>query len=234
MMCMLLKEIPEPIRQEMYSFIDKHCIFRCKPDFIYHEGAPPGIIYSQYPSLTNNTFQLFMRRFTHDAKMLHYLSAIIVKDIFKKTGEDTFFQLAGLESSSIPIIAGIQEYLSGNKIAVNSFTIRKERKGYGLFNFVEGISTDAPVLLVDDTINSGNSIRQCLEVCNHELNLLPHADMYAIVRFNKNMEHIKYNDSIIEVNYLFDIDEFDLTYDPEKYWHPKDCDKSVNKRPEYI
>jgi len=27
--------------------------------------------------------------------------------------------------------------------------------------------------------------------------------------------------------------DFDLNYDPDKYWIPDDCDKSINKRPEY-
>ena len=35
------------------------------------------------------------------------------------------------------------------------------------------------------------------------------------------------------INSLFIKNDFDLNYDPDKYWLQDDCDKSINKRPEY-
>jgi outer membrane protein assembly factor BamB len=43
---------------------------------------------------------------------------------------------------------------------VNGFIVRKERKTYGAGNLIEGAVTDAPIVIVDDIINSASSLEK--------------------------------------------------------------------------
>lgn len=232
---MLLKEEEKTrLLTEIHEYIDKNCIFRCDPNVVYSEGLEPGKIYGQQPGI-RNTSLFFLRRLMHDNKMLTYVSAIILDDMMRKydSGKDRFFQLCGMESSSIPLMIGIQAQAARYGIGMNSFSIRKSRKHYGLFNLIDGKPTEAPVVVVDDLINSGSSIAYCLDTVKHELDLSPASTVYSIIKVNPNMSHLKWNEHTMEVFSLFDMSRFSMNYSPEKYWLPKDCDRSVNKRKDY-
>jgi orotate phosphoribosyltransferase len=138
-----------------------------------------------------------------------------------------------METSSIPMMIALQQYAGRNKIGINSFSIRKERKSYGLFQFIDGMPTESPVIVLDDTINSGKSLSRCFEVCKYELGLTPAPVAYSIIKFNDKMDAVRWNENRIEVVSLFSVNDFSMEYDPSKYWLPSDCDKSYNKRPEY-
>lgn len=226
----------EIIKKELYTFIDKNCIFRCNPDEVYYENAKPGTLYNSYPSRNPVTHQFYSRRLTHNGKMLFFLTALFFDDLARKINsgqESPRIQLAGLETSSIPIMIGMQQYAATHKIYMNTFTIRKERKKYGLFNYVDGIPTEDPVIIVDDVFNTGSTIARCLDLCEYELDLKPANTVYTIIKFNDAAEKIKFKDREMNVFSLFSLSEFDTTYNPDVYWLPKDCDKSYNKRPEY-
>lgn len=225
------------ILKELYDFIDINCIFRCDPSVNYIENFSNGQIAPKYPTNQNHIFQFYLRRLTHNYKMLNYVSALIVDDLFtkiKNKEHSEYFQLCGLEFSSIPLITAIQMYAARYKIGINGFTIKKDRKPYGLFNLIEGIPTDAPVIIVDDIINSGKSVSYCLDVCKYELNLIPAESVFSIVTFNNHIHRFKYNEHIINATSIFSKNDFNYDYDPEKYWLPKDCDRSINKRPDYF
>ena len=238
MMFMLLNEDEKnKILNELYSFIDNNCIFRCNPEVNYNEIYEIGHIPPKYPSSEKLTWQFFLRRLTHDYKMLNYVCALFFDDLFKKiklNEQDEYFQLCGLETSSIPLLIAMQMYASRYKIGINTFSIRKQRKSYGLFNFIDGIPSKAPVIIVDDLINSGQSIARCLDVCKYELQLGPSNNIYSIIKFDDNMDQVKFDDKIINVTSIFSKSQFDYTFQPEKYWLPKDCDRTINNRSDYF
>jgi orotate phosphoribosyltransferase len=226
----------ETITKELYTFIDKNCLFRTNPETSYYEEFAPGRLYPSYPSKNPITHQFYLRRLTHNGKMLFFLTALFFDDLARKinSGEESSrIQLAGLETSSIPIMIGMQQYAAANKIFMNTFSIRKQRKNYGLFNLIDGIPNEDPVIIVDDIFNSGSTVSRCLDVCEYELNLKPANNIYSIIKFNSQTQKVKYKDNEMNLFSIFSLEDFDTRYDPDTYWMPVDCDKSYNKRPEY-
>lgn len=234
----MMQDDRNKIIKELYEFIDLNCIFRCNPFINYVEGLPDGVIAASSPKKDNNGYQFMLRRLTHNPKMLSYVSYLMFDNIIKTINNNTEYpavQLCGLETSSIPLMIGIQQYAARFGISINSFSIRKQRKSYGIFHLIDGIPTDAPVIVVDDLINSGKSIGKCLDVCFYELNLTPAKNMYSIITFDQKLSTKKtYKDIQFTINSIFSKTQFDFAYDESKYWLPYDCDKSKNKRPEYI
>ena len=102
-------------------------------------------------------------------------------------------------------------------MSINSFSIRKERKSYGLFQYIDGIPTDAPVIIVDDMINSGSSIKKCMEVCKYELGINVNPNVYSIVTLSKEPYSFKYHNDNITINSIFVEQDFNYEYDKNKY-----------------
>lgn len=226
----------ERIKKELFKYIDENCLFRCNPEKTYSLSLPQGTIAPQSPLGRWSTWQFYLRRLTHNPKMLTYVSALIWEQIVVSLNQKKEYpavQLCGMETSSIPLMIGIQQFAGSHGIAINSFSIRKERKPYGLFNFIDGDPADCPVIVVDDIINSGSSVHRCLDVCKYELGLTPAMNCYSIISWGRYSNKIKFQDHEINVVSLFQQNEFSTKYDPEKYWLPKDCDLTLNKRPEY-
>ena len=51
---------------------------------------------------------------------------------------------------------------------MNGFIVRKERKTYGTGGLIEGTLTDAPIVIVDDIVNSGSSLEKVRVVSKGE------------------------------------------------------------------
>jgi len=220
---------------ELKAIIDK-AIFRPDPERTYSEGLEPGRIYSKTPGKVME-WQIFGRKITHDWKGLYIVSQLVVADILHQLNEGVIeqFQLCGLETASLPLIGGIQTMAASKRVGINAFTVRKDRKNYGLFNLIEGTPIpDVPVVFVDDIFNSGSTAKRCYEVAYHELGLAPAPILYSIINLS-NAGYLNYarTDQNIQIRSLFQKKDFDFTYSKEKYWLPKDCDLSYNKRPEY-
>lgn len=218
------------IINKLHDYIDKHCIFRCNPDVYYSESSRKGTIPANGPGKNfENQYMFFLRRLTHNFEMMTYVSALFFDDLYLKIqagDEQEYFQLCGLETSSIPMLCNMQAYASMHKINVNFFTIRKKRKSYGLFNLVDGIPTEAPIIIVDDNINSGGSITRIIDTCTSEYNLNLSNNVYTIIKMNNKMDQIEYNNKRMNVTSVFAADAFDLKYDKNKYWIPFDCDRT--------
>jgi hypothetical protein len=234
---MLLEETD---RQELWAglrkFIDRHCIFRCHPDVQYCPGIPKGKIPSSSPGQTG-TWQFYLRNLTQDSDMVS-AATLLIMDMMDKNGDladGEPFQFAGLETSSTPLISALQMQLRryyGKSI--NSFSVRKERKKYGIFNFVDGIPNKSRVCVIDDVINSGKSLDKVADVANFELDLLLHSNSYFIINLCPERPIHAFDGTVTKLNSLFLKGDFDLKFSEEKYWIPFDCDKSFNKRPDYF
>lgn len=232
---MLTTEQRLEYQTKLHDFIDKNCLFRCNPDIQYFADHPKGTILGK---MNYSNFVFHLRRLTHNPVMSYYASLLILDEIAAqiKTGkEQEYFQLAGLETASIPLIAAIQHTALKFGISINAFSVRKERKGTGLFNFVDGNPTDAPVIIVDDMINSGNSVRRTTEVCLFELGLDVKPYAFSIMSLASEPYEIKVgSDHVMDINSIFVKKDFDYKFDPQKYWLPRDCDRSNCGRPDYF
>lgn len=223
--------------EKLYDFIDKNCIFRCNPDVKYNHCSDKGFITAKGTNKNNMSYQFFLRRLTHNPIALEWVSILFLNDMvikIREGKENSKVQLAGLETGSLPIISAVQMQARKFNIPLNAFTVRKDRKSYGLFNYIEGMPNENSIIYVDDLINSGSSLRNCYNVVKYELGNDLANNSYFIIDLNNERTHIKIDENLVACNSIFKKEDFDMEYDEEKYWLPKDCDKSYNKRPEYF
>jgi outer membrane protein assembly factor BamB len=84
---------------------------------------------------------------------------LMAADFWARFKGHTNFQLACLESASIPLMTCIMLTAPAGR-HLNGFIVRKERKPHGLGNVVEGDILDMPIVLIDDILNSGKSLEK--------------------------------------------------------------------------
>lgn len=190
------------LHSECKEYIDKNCIVRNTR----MPGRAPGSWY---------TWIFYMRRGLYDKNFMNALSKLFIYKIHSEIGHFDF-QISGLETGSTPLVVALPIFLQRNKIDVHSFSIRKERKTYGLLNWIEGVPNDKPVLLVDDLCNSSSSMRKAYDVLKEEgIKTLPYA--FAVVnKVNKGIHDPQrevtdmYLPKDVKVISLFDMDDFNL------------------------
>ncbi len=138
------------------------------------------------------------------------------------------FQVAGMETVGIALVAAI--VMKGAEIGkpVNGFFIRKSRKKDGLMRAIEGTLTKEPVILVDDLINSGNTFdKQLLLLDGMGLSV---TDIFAALRFRPTEAYTFAQERNIAVTALFSLKDFGLPLRPvsepvvphssfSKLWH---------------
>jgi orotate phosphoribosyltransferase len=109
-----------------------------------------------------------------NAEFSSVISQLMLHQIGKEYGSFDF-QIAGMESASLPLLTSIPLVAKVYNIEINSFSIKKERNNYGLYNHLEGlIHNKKPVLLIDDVCNSTKTFRNCVNIligagCKHIL-----------------------------------------------------------------
>ena len=87
------------------------------------------------------------------------LEAVAAAFYERFSSEDTF-QLAGMESASIPILTALALEGRRNGKTAQVAIVRKERKRWGLGRNIEGNLGSEPVILIDDILNSGQSVEK--------------------------------------------------------------------------
>jgi orotate phosphoribosyltransferase len=98
-------------------------------------------------------------------------------------------QITGVDTAATPIIMSIlaNSPKFTSKI-IRGFSIRKESKGYGLNQIIEGIyNKDIPTIVVDDVINSGSTINKAINICKY-LGMNVTNKAFAVIR-NDAIEH---------------------------------------------
>jgi outer membrane protein assembly factor BamB/orotate phosphoribosyltransferase len=91
------------------------------------------------------------------------------------------FQVCGMESAAISLVAAISLEGAARGKPVNGLFVRKSRKRTGLMKRVEGAPTKEPVILIDDLINSGNAFKTQLDILEREG--LTVVGMFALIAF---------------------------------------------------
>jgi len=122
------------------------------------------------------------------------------------------FQLAGLETAAIPLLTALLLLAPPERGEVNGFIVRKDRKTTGMGNVIEGAVSDLPVVLVDDSLNSGSSAekaRAVIAMAGHELR-----DMFVVVDFFSTAGMRWRHHHGVNVRSLFSLKDFGLKPDP--------------------
>jgi outer membrane protein assembly factor BamB/orotate phosphoribosyltransferase len=116
------------------------------------------------PKGGSNSWLIDMRRLFMDAKLLDAIA-----DLFWEACAGVMpFQVGGMEVAAIPLLSAILSKSVARGTPVNGFIVRKERKTYGTGGLIEGTLTDAPIVIVDDILNSGTSLEKVRVVLETE------------------------------------------------------------------
>ena len=131
------------------AYLDHNCLFR----------SPPG------PALLTSfgggraRWQLYMPVATLDQEFMRRI-CVLFWDKYLPLYRKRPFQLCGLESGGVPIVCMLQAAAFVSGLSVNAFEVKKAAKTYGLLNWLEGIVIpDRPVILIDDVVGAGLTIR---------------------------------------------------------------------------
>jgi outer membrane protein assembly factor BamB/orotate phosphoribosyltransferase len=108
------------------------------------------------PKGGSNAWLIDMRRLFMDAKLLDAIAELF----WEECADAMPFQVGGMESAAIPLLSAILMKSVARGTPVNGFIVRKERKTYGTGGLIEGTITDAPIVIVDDLLNSGTSLEK--------------------------------------------------------------------------
>ena len=138
----------------------------------------------------------------------------IADEFWDRFAERLPFQVGGLETGSLPIIAAIQLAGLSREIKVNGFFVRQERKRYGLSNSYEGVITDEPVVVVDDTLNSATSVEK-VRVVLAEIGISVR-DLFVVIDY-ENPSAIEWIiENRVTLSSLFTLSQFGLQQNVRK------------------
>jgi outer membrane protein assembly factor BamB len=74
------------------------------------------------------------------------------------------FQIGAVETAAIPLLGALLLAASAKGLSTSGFIIRKERKTTGLGRRIEGELSADPVVMIDDILNSGNSLERARQL----------------------------------------------------------------------
>jgi orotate phosphoribosyltransferase len=169
----------------------------------------------ELPSLGGQGYygwQFYLRRVLLDPHCLQ----LICEDFWNRF-EQPFdlepFQLAGVESAAVPLITALVIDGARRGLDLSAFTIRKNRKTYGLRNLIEGSPSGRPILFVDDlTSPQHNAFWHAIHAISQSgLKLNGHG--YVLVR-KQNAEAcpvIETSLGRVKIDSLFTLSDFSMT-----------------------
>ncbi|NCS67255.1 PQQ-binding-like beta-propeller repeat protein [bacterium] len=120
------------------------------------------------------------------------------------------FQVGGLEVGAIPLVAAIVMKGREKNYNVNSFMVRKSRKKAGLCKQIEGTLTSEPVVVVDDLINSGHSMRRVVAAVEQEGQKVD--TIFTYLDFERESAHEYMTAEGIKYRSVYKLSDFGLTY----------------------
>ena len=121
-------------------------------DFVLSSGRP-------------SRFYFDCRLTTCFAEAMPLIGRAFVRE-FRRAGASPR-SVGGLTSGADPIANAIACYSLGDGPAIDTFSVRKDRKQHGTRKWVEGCA-ESPVAVVDDVATSGGSVLKAIERCREE------------------------------------------------------------------
>jgi len=181
-----------PVLGETASFIEKKCIYRSTNNKIYKNMHGKRV-----------EWMVDMRSAVLDSRVLQDISAQFW-DMF----EDLDFQMAGIEMAGVPMVSAFVLEAGKRGKDTSALIVRIKRKKHMGGKIIEGEPNGKPILLIDDSINSGKNAelaRKKLEAEGHKV-----VGLFCLVDFRSTAGINWRVRNKIEVTTLFDLNSFNL------------------------
>ncbi len=143
------------------------------------------------------------RKVLLNSQFLSSISTIFFDQIRK---DFKLVQVCGLEVAAVPLLGGILMKSFEEHFEMSGFFIRKSRKKTGLLNIVEGEVNSNDIVIVDDILNTGNSILRQIKIIE-EMGKKVSA-VYVIVRFRDVSQYSFLQERGIKIYSMFTLDDF--------------------------
>ncbi len=157
------------------------------------------------PNGNSNKWLIDMRRIFMDAKLLDAAAELF----WQECARFLPFQVGGMEAAAIPFLSAIIMKSLSRGTPVNGFVIRKERKTWGTGSLIEGVLTTAPIVVVDDILNSGKSLEKARVVLERENRTI--ASAFVLINYDNPDCSLWQRRHAIPVCALFRLREFGLS-----------------------
>ncbi|MCP1573953.1 outer membrane protein assembly factor BamB [Herbaspirillum rubrisubalbicans] len=161
------------------------------------------------PTGTSNRWLIDMRRIFMKAVLLDLLAEFFWDEYSEKLP----FQVGGMETAAIPLLSAILLKSAARGTPVNGFIVRKERKTYGTGNLIEGVLTEEPIIIVDDVLNSGNSLEKVRVILERERREISSIFVLIDYRSTQGLAWRAAHD--LQVHSLFALNELNLSLKKE-------------------
>lgn len=130
------------------------------------------------------------------------------------------FQVGGLEVGAVPLVSAI--LMKGHALgkSVNGFVVRKSRKKRGLCQQVEGEVNELPIVIVDDLVNSGQSVQRVLAVLQeqkHDIN-----SVFSYINFGNPTSERFFKSVSIQHHHIFQLQDFNISATPQERHFPEE------------
>jgi orotate phosphoribosyltransferase len=106
-----------------------------------------------------------LKKISLDPGAINLIGDLLLEEILLKFGRVK--SVGGMASGAVPLIAAVVMKSTNSNSYMTGFYVRKERKTYGLQKVIEGKIIE-PVVIVDDVITTGNSIREVINAVKGE------------------------------------------------------------------
>lgn len=118
------------------------------------------------------------------------------------------FQVGGMETAGIPLVTAIVMKGAARGTPVNGFFIRKSAKRQGLMKTVEGTLTDEKIILLDDLINSGQTVTKQVDLLREHGKTV--SDVFVLLAFRAKDAYTSLREKGASLTSLFTLKDFDM------------------------
>ena len=162
------------------------------------------------PKGDSNSWLIDLRRVFMDARPLDAAAELFWQECAGRMP----FQVGGMETAAIPLLSAILMKSLSRGTPVSGFILRKERKTYGTGSSIEGSLTDAPIILVDDVLNSGASMEKARVLLEQQNKTI--AAAYVLIDYESPQGRLWRTRQAIPVIASFRLSEFGLSVEKPK------------------
>jgi outer membrane protein assembly factor BamB/adenine/guanine phosphoribosyltransferase-like PRPP-binding protein len=141
----------------------------------------------------------------------HILNQFAVE--FLKAHEGEKYQLAAVETSGIPLMTAIMQKAWERGKEINGLIVRKKRKKHLQQALIDGEPNNLPVIIVDDSMNSGSSVINAAVKLRDAGCKIKHA--FVLLNFQSAHGVKATIENKLLIKSLFNLDDFNFNYPHE-------------------